>query len=832
MDFTYSNFWINKCAGYNENEQLLSEINNVYKKHGYDEQLLFDFVKNKYDFVALGLNQIYKSILLKKIKFKIKSNNGILTGNDNFILFWKNKIINSSIQQLLRKIVIESINGTVDDLASIINEGYSYSWNFHKSYRTESNFKYSDIAFIDIDNDVKFLNLTEVKQDSFIKKYACIVHASSSYTESKLRCRVIFQLENRIDDVDNFKYLLRGLAYLFNSDTSLNADKSMYGSNRHTQLTTIYKNNFLPQSKVDKLINSAKNTNINNSKCSNVKIIGGKKTTKKLVLGLQSGCKFACNSTLQDLYLQRKFEFFWHHDIIRLQSVASLIPSSKTSSSFLCALHNDRNPSAYIVRQSNSTMFRLGCHVPDCGAFINRRVTPLTYKEKSSKTIFNGTLVELQSTIVNSIARLPIIPVINNIDTLQIIRAPKGSGKTFQLEQVSRSFQSQNLSILAITHLISLSVTLSNRLNLDNYQNFTKGYTTNKFVCCINSLPYYFNSAIIKGTMYDCVIIDEFEQVINTLFYADYFSPQARINILQLINHFIVNAKYVFLLDADAGKLSKNYANIIKENRNRHLDIYFYDIDLQYKKDIYICTHKYKVYYEILRSVDNNERIIIVANRRSETSNIYYRLKILYFKSKGSNLSILRIDGSTANEARSIAFLKDPTKEAAKYQVLIYNQKIMTGISIDCKGHFSKIFGIFNHTIYKGSISNVTSNLQMLSRHRNNIPACIFIEYSTKLVSKDIKNPVVYSGIAKNNLLTKTFKSFSEDLHEVYSSNINDYYMEHISQFLESGYNIAILNTTVSEKCFIKKYFIFNVKIFYDLTEYNRDRIKTWNSIK
>ena len=832
MDFTYSDFWINKCTGYNDDQELLSEVDSIYQNYGYDKNLLYNFVCTKYDFVKLGLNPIYKQQLLDKIKYKINDN----TPGKNFISFWENEIIHASIQQLLRKIFTVKKNGTADDLANIINKGYSYCWIFKGDFRHTESFFYSDLCFIDIDNQVKYENLDEVKQDPFFQKYGLIIHPSASHTNTDLRCRVIFKLEKRIYNPDKFVHLLKALAILFDCDTSLNSDKSIYGSNKHSpEDVSIFDDNVLPAYEVDNLIEYSKNINIYDPERKPPPPPKGKAGTtpnnKQLVVGLQPNSSIICKSNILNVSLKKKFEFIWSNDLVRGKNVASLLPSSDDSSvDFLCALHNDTNPSAYIVEQSNGIGYRLGCHVPGCTGSASRRITPPTYREKSSKIPFNGTEIELQPQLVNGVQRLPSIPLITNTDTIQIVRAAKGSGKSFQMEQLCKKFKKQNISILAITHLVSLSKQLSQRFGLNLYSDLysQKGNYTREFTCTINSLPDFFEDAIINKFKYSVVIVDEFEQVINTLFYADYFSDNRRVKILELINHFVSNAKYVYLLDSDAGKLSKNYANNIKKYKSNSLDLYFYNLDLKYKRNIYICTSKFKVYYEILKAVSSGENIIIVANRRSETSNIFYRLKILYYRHTGKNLSILRIDGSTSDRIESKKFFDDPTNEARKYQVLIYNQKFMTGGSIECYGHFSKVFGIFNHNIYQGNISNVSSNLQMISRYRDLVPVCIYIEYFPKRILKHIKNKISYPGIKQSNLITDTFESFSNDLHAEYLSNIKDYYMEHIGLLLESGYNVSLLECSSVEKDHVRKVFLDNVKIFYFLTEYKPDTIKNW----
>jgi hypothetical protein len=593
MDFSYSDYWLNKCSGYNDVEQLNKDAEDIFNNYGFDKSLLFHLVVNKYDFVSLGLDPKYLHKLLNKIKFKINTT-PIPTDIDKiiFLSIWKDKVIHSSIQQLLRKNFVSITDGSPNDLATVINKGYSYFWTVRGNYRNRSRFHYSDIAF-------------------------------------------------RTD-------------------------------------------------------------------------------------------------------------------------------------------------------------------------------------------------IALKPNIINGINRLPKIPLITNSDTLQIIRAAKSSGKSFQMEQLCKRFKAQNVSILAITHLRSLAKHLSERLGLDNYltdkhQSLKPNYT-DTFICSINSLPKYFNDAVKNNNSFTVIIIDEFEQVINTLFSAEYISSLERVNIITLINHFISNAKYTYLLDADAGKLTKSYANNLKTYKPS-LDVYFYSLDTTYKRDVYICTRKYKAYYEILKSLYNDENIIIVSNRRSETSNIFYKLKMFYFDMFGKNLSALRIDGSTSTRPESVKFFNDPTEESKKYQVLVYNQKLMTGVSIESFGHFKKVFGIFSHSIYKGSISSVNTNLQMVSRYRDLVPIYLYIEYIPKFMLNNIKPSVPYPGIKQNNLITDTFKSFSKDLYETYTSNVKDYYMEHISLMLESGYNISILDFPDQDRDYVKKSFVdkYKVRIFYKLTEYDRNRLEDFN---
>ena len=834
MKFSYSDFWINKCSKKQYidtaiTKAALSLYKSTSRKAPYDFNVdaLFSLVEQQYYFEGLN-SEKYRDSLLKSLKnylTRIKTGKSVhLNKNDDlsnlsdvrFTKIFEDAFINACIQSSLRT-NFHYVDESPEELLNYIKLGFSYSWHFKNNYRSGKNFECSDIVCIDIDDKQKYKSLDEVVSDPFISKYALIVHPSASYDAlaGNLKCRVIFRLENTICNGDDFTLLNNGLKDYFKSDPTINIDSCLYGCSINSSMVNEHSmidfqpNNVLLQFEIDKFIAIGKTL----SKASSVKT----SSTSSVVITRQNHSTLACPSAPFFEHQNKRLEFIHHHDTIDSQvvgDICSTINDSKSTASVLCPYHNDTSPSAYITRTKDRSTFLLKCSAQGC--IETRWITNPTYHE-SSQHLIPPTISTLAHPPKPRLSPLPTNPGIH------IIRSPKGSGKTYQLEQVLHSLPSET-SVLAITHLRSLARHIGHRLGLDCYidssDNISGNYT-NRFICGIASLLKVFcdNDPTKTPRMYNFLVLDEFEQLLDQLFNNDFiFNVTSRRNAIFILNQVIINADIVYILDADIGFVSISYIDSIIREKHRLGFNYYADYllnDAKQKIDVNICSDKVHFYSEILRAFNHSEKSIIVSNRRRELVHIYYTL-IFYAKIQNvPEFKILLIDGySSKKDQRVNDFIDSPTSEAKKYHFILYNQAMVSGVSIDCTDHFQNVFGYFYQTITGNSTTTPFANSQMLNRYRSETaPFTLFIE------SYQVKKKRQRKQMAGSSLLDKTINDLESNTNLLFNVNFTDYYRSHMAYFIECGYQIKILDLTAAEFNNADRVFGHNTSIFYYLTE-------------
>jgi hypothetical protein len=835
MKFSYSDFWINKCSkkqyiDHSITKNALALYKSTSKRAPYDFNVddLYSLVEQQYHFEGLNSEKyrgtLYRSLKNYLTRIKIGKSNHLNINDDlsnlsdsRFNKIFEDAFINACIQFNLRA-NFNYVDESPEDLLEYIKQGYSYSWHFKNNYRSGKNFECSDLICIDIDDKKMFNSLDDVIADQFISKYALIVHPSASYDAlaGNLKCRVIFRLENTITTADNFTFLNKGLIDHFQSDPTINIDSCLYGCNVNSTMRNMHSmiefkpQNILPQIEIDKFITLGKSL----AKTTSVKIAT---TAPPVIISRQNHPTLACPPAPFFEYQNKRLEFIHHHDVIdsvAVGDICSTISDSKPTASVLCPYHNDTSPSAWITRTKDGSTFLLKCSATGC--IDTRWITKLTYHEHSKNSI-PSTI-----TTIPHPSKHRLDPISTN-PGIHIIRSPKGSGKTHQLEQMLRSLP-PNTSVLAVTHLRSLARHIGHRLNLDCYidsADFISGNPTSRFICGMASLFKVFcdNDPNKTPRKYNIIILDEFEQLIDQIFNNNFiFDNTSRRNAISILNQLIINADIVYILDADIGFVSISYIDlIIKEKQRLGLNHYAdftlneYPID----REVHICSDKIHFYHEILQAFDSGENSIIVCNRRRELIHIYYTL-IFYAQHRGaSSFNILLIDGhSSKRDQRVKDFIDDPTTEAQKYNFILYNQAMVSGVSIDCTNHFKNVFGCFYQTITGNSTTTPFANAQMLNRYRSDTaPFKLWIE-NYKVKKKPNRKPV-----AGRSLLDNVINGLESKTNTLFNVNFTDYYRSHMAYFIECGYQIKILNLTAAEFNNADRIFNNNTSIFYYLTE-------------
>ena len=288
----------------------------------------------------------------------------------------------------------------------------------------------------------------------------------------------------------------------------------------------------------------------------------------------------------------------------------------------------------------------------------------------------------------------------NDINTL-IIKAPKGGGKTHQIEAYILKHNPEYILFLSFRRTFSQEIV--NRLSKLDFVLYSdiKGGITNKHKRVILQVESLGRLEWTKKT--DLLICDEIESL-----RTQFFSPTCRDarSCLSKFNMLTDSARKLFVSDAD---ISDNTIKLIKKARdNNILYIENNNTEIQNKFEEFYTTKPDKWLNELYKALTNGERIAIATSRsiefqvslKKQIEEQYPNIKVQLYNSQIHTTNV---------EAKED--LKDVNVSWLKYDVIIYSPTISAGVSFDVK-HFDTFFGIFNNG------AKINSLRQMINRVR------------------------------------------------------------------------------------------------------------------
>jgi hypothetical protein len=224
-----------------------------------------------------------------------------------------------------------------------------------------------------------------------------------------------------------------------------------------------------------------------------------------------------------------------------------------------------------------------------------------------------------------------------------------------------------------------------------------------------NCLPYY-------------VVIDEVEQVLWHLLNSSTEVKSRRCEVISNFEKLLRNSNQAIALDADLTDVSMSYLKssigcltdeiitIKNDYKGNGYEFYSYDQQTELVSEIY-------------KSLDNGDKIFIATDSQKLSAKLSTQNLELLIKKKYPHIKILRIDSESIADSNNAAcgIIPHLNEVISGYDIVLASPSIGTGVSIDIRGHFSKVFGIF-----KGKQSE-NSVRQMLMRVRENIPRHIYV---------------------------------------------------------------------------------------------------------
>ncbi|PRE93279.1 hypothetical protein C6Q02_01090 [Burkholderia multivorans] len=640
----------------------------------------------------------------------------------------------------------ENVELTTEGLAESINQGHAFCAQ-HDKRRLERNFVGTNLLAVDIDSDWR---LDDALNDSFIKKNALLIYTTPSHTAENHRFRIVFKLSRTISDAFEMRAAYIGAARILGGDNACrDACRLFFGSKGSNPIVL---GNELDDHELEKIIALGR-----------VKRVADHSADKRGVSPTP-----AAQRSEHELASDQMVELPSGREIPLKEAYARM--------SIKCPIHNDRRPSAMVVTNRNGVN---GVYCKKCCASFwppsarwkkfekfdffraERIVSELHYTEDPSflsdpeRRVEDGesvATVDVQRHFVFSKRRVTDAEI-EFRDGVTFLRSPKGSGKTYWLEEVVKQCREQGKSVLLIGHRQTLLRTLANRLELTCYFYFDgTGQRNNQpedyYAICIDSM-----GRLLRPTThrYDVVIIDEAEQVISHLTGSTLKTKRRKC--FGSFMFYLRNAKSIIVSDADLGPIT---VETICASVPPQMDYRFYVN--RYKESVcpvYSYENESHLVQSMVEAVGAGGRHYIATNSKSRAEVLAEMLQ----KKFGNGKKVMLVTANTVRKPDVADFVRDIDKAILEYDVTIASPTLGTGIDITFKDgtrHIDTVFGFFDARI------NTHFDMdQQLSRVRN--PGEIRLWVTPERFAFETDANVIRDEVVDSDVMNEAFNGYRSD---------------------------------------------------------------------
>ncbi|MEH1842222.1 MAG: plasmid replication protein, CyRepA1 family [Nostoc sp.] len=317
-------------------------------------------------------------------------------------------------------------------------------------------------------------------------------------------------------------------------------------------------------------------------------------------------------------------------------------------------------------------------------------------------------------------------------EKLVILKAPKGTGKTEWLSTEVAKVHDLGRQVLIITHRIQLGEALCNRFGV-NYVTEVHGSETGDLLgygVCVDSLHQQSQARFNPNDWAnDVIIIDECDQVFWHLLNSGTEVQKRRVSVLKNLKQLVQN-----ILGSSQGKIYLSSADVSDTDVK-----YVLLLAGEYRVNPFVIVNNYQDSAgNCYNYSGSNPKNLIAALDKAIAKGGHHLLccsaqKALSkwgtqaleerFRRKFPHLRILRIDSESVADPSHAAFgcIAHLNKILTQYDLVIASPSLETGVSIDIRGHFTAVWGIFQ------GVQPVNSVRQMLARLRETVDRHIWV---------------------------------------------------------------------------------------------------------
>ena len=544
-------------------------------------------------------------------------------------------------------------------------------------YRAEQNFVVSNVVLVDIDHG---MTLAEALSHPFYQSYGTGAYTTSSHTEEDHRFRLVFRTQEEINNGPYMRRIRAALNDIFGGDRkTVDAARAFFGNAGCWY--ELNEDRFIPSKELPILRKNGKDI---------IREESERRQARNRELKKQrytaSGMHYLDPD--QPIYRNNGTPLYLHE-----------IKGHMTG--IYCPFHEPEQQgkgSEFVDVNGQGIPFFV-CQ--KCAPVIGSSVWPrldtadvrFVRKLKDNSDLF--TEVEIYtSRYIN-----PITPR----DGVTLVRSPKATGKTYQLQRIVADYKAQGKSVLLIGHRVQLLKSMANKLELDFYKEQTHGgsIAPAHYAICINSLPRI--CSVQKP--YDVVILDESEQVLQHLV-GGTLSKEKRKHIVNLFYRHIQDAKAVYCLDADLGELT---AEAIRDLRDAGENYYAVLNEFAAGGSIKLYESRKNIISAVQDAIRATFPVLVTSNGEKYnesmgatypvfvTSNSKKYIDELSVQLKQDEISFFKITSENSETSEVEHFIDDIDKNVQNYRVILATPAIGTGVDIQAR--FSHVFGIFEANV-------------------------------------------------------------------------------------------------------------------------------------
>ncbi|TPK41258.1 hypothetical protein FJ492_19845 [Mesorhizobium sp. B2-5-4] len=611
---------------------------------------------------------------------------------------------------------------TVGELIANIKNGYAYCAELN-GRRKADNFVATDILSVDVDGG---MTLSEALAHPFIQENASFIYSTCSHTPERHRFRVVFMLEETLLDANDVKAATRSLALKLHGDPKAIDPARMFYGNTDAEIFEIRMT--LAPALVHALIEQTAAAGYNDR---SIGAIGTGRSRIQLP----------------------------PEQIVRTaKGIEILLVNAPAKTEVHCPIHDDKNPSAFVVENANKR--NKGVHCSACGVtYWQGYPEPQDFDDfdKGAQKLSRSSQGQPSSAHEEPAAGLEgakiafrdekFISAIRVKDGTTFIKSPKGSGKTKLLAQIVASTTGR---VLLIGHRRALIDSMCSAMGLACYlhddqvdEPLTK--RRQRYGICLDSIL-----KVVEEAPYKLVVIDESEQVLAHL--LSQTLAEKRPDIVQALICILARAKRVIASDADLSWTSFNFIKEWAERRDGPTSSQVVINQYQSPKGkLAVFASETHLIGDFVNAIKEGKRCYFTSNSKEKIKDIATQLaeecpEIAYL--------VVTSEETASKDPAAMSFIKSPSVEARKYQAVLSSPSIGTGVDITFPNEeqfYDTVYGLFVPQV----LTHFECDQQLgRVRHPKQVkvyvsPATYAFETDLSVVKKDALDAYVFSSSAR-----------------------------------------------------------------------------------
>jgi hypothetical protein len=321
------------------------------------------------------------------------------------------------------------------------------------------------------------------------------------------------------------------------------------------------------------------------------------------------------------------------------------------------------------------------------------------------------------------------------------VKSPKGTGKTYDLIKLIAQTHAQGRKVLLLTHRIVLGRAICEAVGIpwieemnSDADRFIEGKAMG-FGLCVDSLhplsQAAFDPLAWEGAL---VIVDEVEQVFWHLLDASTCreNRQAILSTMRTLFQSVLSTDgTVRLQDADLSDISIDFVREFAETDIKPwIAVNHWQPSEPWQIKFYDTQHvkggtkddPSGLLKDSVDEVNSGGKIWVSTDSQKAKSKFGSKNLEKYYRTRCPGKKILRIDAETVANPEHPAYqcAEKITALAALYDIVICSPSLATGVSVELRGHFNAVFGIFQGAISDNEVR------QSLARVREPVPRFIW----------------------------------------------------------------------------------------------------------